>query len=124
MLNMPILRWGQPYTSMDVDDLVHFQNGEPIAKVSRANGGMIQRDMRRAQRAKRVLKLRVERRRAPQRARAGLDSRVDVWQRCGQLVPGDFLGSGGWRGRGTAGCRPAVPAGAGSPCSRRSSGTR
>src|SRR6478672_4328491 len=56
MIQLPVLRWGQPYTSMDVDDVVHFQTGEPIAKVSRANGGMIQRDMRRAQRAREVLR--------------------------------------------------------------------
>jgi acyl-CoA reductase-like NAD-dependent aldehyde dehydrogenase len=41
---------------MDVDDVVHFATGEPIAKVSRANGGMIQRDMRKAQRARDVLR--------------------------------------------------------------------
>jgi acyl-CoA reductase-like NAD-dependent aldehyde dehydrogenase len=41
---------------MDVDDVVHFATGEPIAKVSRANGGMIQRDMRKAQRAREVLR--------------------------------------------------------------------
>jgi acyl-CoA reductase-like NAD-dependent aldehyde dehydrogenase len=41
---------------MDVDDVVHFQTGEPIARVSRANGGLIQRDMRRAQRARDVLR--------------------------------------------------------------------
>jgi acyl-CoA reductase-like NAD-dependent aldehyde dehydrogenase len=41
---------------MDVDDVVHFQSGEPIARVSRANGGLIQRDMRRAQRARDVLR--------------------------------------------------------------------
>ena len=56
MLQLPVLRWGQPYTSMDVDDVVHFQTGEPIARVSRANGGLIQRDMRRAQRARDVLR--------------------------------------------------------------------
>ena len=56
MLHLPVLRWGQPYTSMDVDDVVHFATGEPIAKVSRANGGMIQRDMRKAQRARDVLR--------------------------------------------------------------------
>ena len=56
MLHLPVLRWGQPYTSMDVDEVVHFQDGEPIAKVSRANGGMIQRDMRHAQRARDVLR--------------------------------------------------------------------
>jgi acyl-CoA reductase-like NAD-dependent aldehyde dehydrogenase len=56
MLHLPVLRWGQPYTSMDVDEVVHFQTGEPIARVSRANGGMIQRDMRKAARAREVLR--------------------------------------------------------------------
>jgi acyl-CoA reductase-like NAD-dependent aldehyde dehydrogenase len=56
MLNLPVLRWGQPYTSMDVDEVVHFATGEPIAKVSRANGGLIQRDMRKAQRARDALR--------------------------------------------------------------------
>ena len=56
MLHIPVLRWGQPYTSMDVDEVVHFATGEPIAKVSRANGGLIQRDMRKAQRARDVLR--------------------------------------------------------------------
>jgi acyl-CoA reductase-like NAD-dependent aldehyde dehydrogenase len=56
MIQLPVLRWGQSYTSMDVDDVVHFQTAEPIAKVSRANGGMIQRDMRKAQRAREVLR--------------------------------------------------------------------
>jgi acyl-CoA reductase-like NAD-dependent aldehyde dehydrogenase len=56
MLHLPVLRWGQPYTSMDVDEVVHFQTGEPIARVSRANGGMIQRDMRKASRARDVLR--------------------------------------------------------------------
>lgn len=56
MLHLPVLRWGQPYTSMDVDEVVHFSSGEPIARVSRANGGMIQRDMRKAQRARDVLR--------------------------------------------------------------------
>jgi len=56
MLHIPVLRWGQPYTSMDVDEVVHFADGEPIAEVSRANGGLIQRDMRKASRARDVLR--------------------------------------------------------------------
>ncbi len=56
MLQLPVLRRGEPYTSMDVDEVVHFQTGEPIAKVSRANGGLIQRDMRKAHRAREVLR--------------------------------------------------------------------
>ena len=56
MLHLPVLRWGQPYTSMDVDEVVHFSTGEPIARVSRANGGMIGRDMRKAQAARDALR--------------------------------------------------------------------
>src|SRR6186713_1792341 len=56
MLNIPILRWGQPYTSIDVDPVVHFATGEPIANVSRANGGLIQRDKRHAARAREALR--------------------------------------------------------------------
>ena len=56
MLHLSVLRWGQPYTSMEVDEVVHFSTGEPIAKVSRANGGMIQRDLRKAQRARDALR--------------------------------------------------------------------
>jgi len=56
MLHLPVLRWGQPYTSMDVDPVVHFATGEPIARVSRANAGLIQRDMRRAAGARAVLR--------------------------------------------------------------------
>src|SRR5947209_1806120 len=56
MLHLPVLRWGQPYTSIDVDPVVHFATGEPIANVSRANGGLIQRDMRKASRAREVLR--------------------------------------------------------------------
>jgi acyl-CoA reductase-like NAD-dependent aldehyde dehydrogenase len=56
MVNLPILRWGEPYTSLDVEDVVHFATGEPIAKVSRANGAMVQRDMRRADRAREALR--------------------------------------------------------------------
>jgi len=55
MIQLPVLRWGQPYESLDVDEVVHFATGEPIAKVGRANGGLIQRDMRKAGRARDVL---------------------------------------------------------------------
>ena len=56
MLQLPVLRWGQPYTSMEVDHVVHFSTGEPIATVSRANGGLVQRDMRKAQQAREALR--------------------------------------------------------------------
>src|SRR5438874_8878883 len=41
---------------MDVDKVVHFQTGEPLAEVSRANAGLVERDMRQAQRAREVLR--------------------------------------------------------------------
>src|SRR5215218_8143923 len=56
MLHLPVLRWGQPYDSLEKDQVVHFSTGEPIASVSRANGGLIQRDARKAQRARDVLR--------------------------------------------------------------------
>jgi acyl-CoA reductase-like NAD-dependent aldehyde dehydrogenase len=56
MLHLPVLRWGQPYDSLEKDEVVHFSTGEPIATVSRANGGLIQRDARKAQRAREVLR--------------------------------------------------------------------
>jgi hypothetical protein len=40
MLNLPILRWGQPYTSLDQDTVVHFITGEALAQVSQANAGL------------------------------------------------------------------------------------
>ena len=55
-MQIAVYRWGQPYTSLDVDEIVHFATGEPIATISRANGGMVQRDMRKAQRARDALR--------------------------------------------------------------------
>ena len=56
MLNIPVLRWGKPYESLEVDQVVHFITGEPIAKVSQANGGLLERDMRKAQHARDALR--------------------------------------------------------------------
>ena len=55
-MNIPIFRWGQPYTSLEVDEVTHFATGEPIARISRANGGLVQRDMRKAWRARAALR--------------------------------------------------------------------
>ena len=46
ILNIPILRWGKPYRSLDTDDVVHFITGETLARVSQANTGLLGRDMR------------------------------------------------------------------------------
>jgi acyl-CoA reductase-like NAD-dependent aldehyde dehydrogenase len=50
------MRWGKPYESLEIDEVLHFATGEPIAKVSQANGGIIQRDMRQAKKAREVLR--------------------------------------------------------------------
>ncbi len=56
MIHIPISRWGEPYQSMDLDKVVHFATGEPLAEVSRANAGLVERDMRFARRARDVLR--------------------------------------------------------------------
>ena len=55
MLNLPIIRWGTPYTSLEQEEVVHFSTGKPLAKVSQANPGLLVRDIRHAQRARDVL---------------------------------------------------------------------
>ncbi|MBO0863034.1 MAG: aldehyde dehydrogenase [Chloracidobacterium sp.] len=52
VLDIPILRWGQPYTSLETEDVVHFVTGEKLARVSQANTGLLGRDMRLAARAR------------------------------------------------------------------------
>src|SRR5580658_9893712 len=55
MLNLPILRWGRPYTSLEQDTVAHFITGETLAKVSQANTGLLGRDMPMARRAREIL---------------------------------------------------------------------
>src|SRR5213080_2074849 len=55
MLNIPVLRWGRPYTSLEVDNVIHFSTGETLAKVSQANPGLLAKDIRQTQRARDVL---------------------------------------------------------------------
>src|SRR5919109_1533852 len=56
MVNIPVLRWGQPYTSLELDNVIHFVTGQTLAKVSQANPGLLAKDMRKAQRARDVLR--------------------------------------------------------------------
>ena len=56
MIHFPILRWGKPYKSLELDKVVHFDTGEPVAEVSQANPGLVARDMRKASRARDVLR--------------------------------------------------------------------
>jgi acyl-CoA reductase-like NAD-dependent aldehyde dehydrogenase len=56
MIKLPVIRWGQPYESLEVSEVTHFATGEPIAKVCQANGGIIKRDMRQAHTARAALR--------------------------------------------------------------------
>src|SRR3989454_8023911 len=55
MLNIPVLLWGRPYTSLEVDNVIHFSTGETLARVSQANPGLLAKDIRQTQRARDVL---------------------------------------------------------------------
>src|SRR5204862_5808386 len=56
MVKIPILRWGQPYESLEQDSVNHFVTGEPLAKVRQANPGLLAKDMKKAARARAVLR--------------------------------------------------------------------
>ena len=56
MIHIPVLRQGEPYTSLDIDKVVHFATGEAVCEMSRANGALVARDMRHSQRARDVLR--------------------------------------------------------------------
>jgi acyl-CoA reductase-like NAD-dependent aldehyde dehydrogenase len=56
MVKIPVLRWGQPYESLEMDSVINFITGETLAKVSQANPGLLAKDMRHAQRARDVLR--------------------------------------------------------------------
>lgn len=56
MLNIPVIRWGKPYDSLEIDEVLHFATGEPIAKVSQANAGIIARDLRQVSKARDTLR--------------------------------------------------------------------
>lgn len=55
MVKIPILRWGKPYESLELDQVTHFLTGEALAKVSQANPGLLAKDIRQAHRARQML---------------------------------------------------------------------
>jgi len=56
VIHFPILRWGEPYRSLETEKVVHFATGEEIAEVGQANGGLVERDLRKAQKARDALR--------------------------------------------------------------------
>ena len=55
MIELPAIRWGEPYQSLDVDEVKHFHTGEPVAKVHCVGSGIIQRDAKKARQARQTL---------------------------------------------------------------------
>lgn len=56
MLEIPVIRWGRPYESLEATEVVHFETGEPMARIGQAGGGLVTRDMRSAAKARDLLK--------------------------------------------------------------------
>ena len=56
MINIPVLRWGEPYESLETDEVIHHRTGEVLASVGQANPGLLARDMRKAARAREALR--------------------------------------------------------------------
>jgi acyl-CoA reductase-like NAD-dependent aldehyde dehydrogenase len=56
MMHLPAVRWGKPYDSLEKVDVVHFHTGEPMAKVSQANGGITLRDLKHISKARDALR--------------------------------------------------------------------
>ncbi len=51
-----MIRWGKPYTSMEKAPVIHFETGEELAQMDQANGGLIKMDMRKADKARDILR--------------------------------------------------------------------
>ncbi len=56
MITLSPLRWGKPYDSLDAIEVVHFDTGEPMAKIGTVGGGIVTRDMRQADKAREALR--------------------------------------------------------------------
>jgi acyl-CoA reductase-like NAD-dependent aldehyde dehydrogenase len=55
MIQIPALRFGKPYTSLEKAQLIHHATGEPVAEVSQMTGSQISRDMGRLDQARKTL---------------------------------------------------------------------
>src|SRR5262245_826162 len=56
VLEIPVVRFGKQYESLEKQEVVHFETGEVLAKVHQANGGMLKMDKRHFQRARDALR--------------------------------------------------------------------
>ena len=55
MIELPAIRWGVPYESLEVDEVNHFYTGEPVARVHAIGAGIVRRDAKKARLARQML---------------------------------------------------------------------
>ena len=56
MLELPVLRFGTPYESLEKTQVKDFETGEVLAEVHQANAGVLRMDMRKAHKARAALR--------------------------------------------------------------------
>ena len=56
MFDIPILRFGQTYESMEKQPVVHFETGETIAQLHQATGAIVKLDLKKAQKSRDALR--------------------------------------------------------------------
>jgi acyl-CoA reductase-like NAD-dependent aldehyde dehydrogenase len=55
MIDLPAIRWGEAYESLEAEEVCHFLTGQPVARVSTIGAGIVKRDARQARRAREAL---------------------------------------------------------------------
>lgn len=55
MIELPAIRWGASYESLEIDEVNHFYTGEPVARVHTVGSGIVRRDAKKAKNARRSL---------------------------------------------------------------------
>jgi acyl-CoA reductase-like NAD-dependent aldehyde dehydrogenase len=56
MFEIPVLRFGQTYESMEKQPVVHFETGETLAQLHQATGAMVKLDLKKAQKSRDALR--------------------------------------------------------------------
>jgi acyl-CoA reductase-like NAD-dependent aldehyde dehydrogenase len=56
MLSLPAIRFGQPYESLDAEEISHFLTGEKVARLNAVGGGIIGRDAKKTRIARQALR--------------------------------------------------------------------
>lgn len=56
MLEIPALRWGKTYESMEQVPIAHFETGEPVAKLHQVTAALLKMDLKKAQNARNALR--------------------------------------------------------------------